>query len=426
MINRVAGVFARRGYNIESLAVGLNVDRALFTIVVTGTDGEVSQLLKQIYKLPNVIRADDLTYAPSVERGLMLLQLDVEAAGRREVLDLATIFRASVVDVSERSLMLSCTGDPGKLRAFQRALSHYPVRALARTGKLSLRREAAYNEQRRLQLASAARSRAERAPDDGGGKEAEAEGAAAAAGAAAGAAAAAAASAAPGSAAASSGGGDVYKLEPGDATGVWDYAVLTPHWGDGAGWGEGGIPHKKAGRSAYKPHTLSLLVDNAPGVLDRVTGVIARRGYNVQSLGVGPAEAADVSRITLVVPGTPADVAKLLTQLLKLPAVRAAEDITAIPFVERELMLIKVAAPPAARSGLMDLASVFRAKVSDISGDTLTVEVVGDAEKLAQLQGLLGPFGVLEVARTGRVALTRDAGVNTALLEELASDSFFS
>ena len=144
------------------------------------------------------------------------------------------------------------------------------------------------------------------------------------------------------------------------------------------------------------PHTLSLLVDNAPGVLDRVTGVIARRGYNVQSLGVGPAERPEVSRITLVVPGTDASAAKLHAQLLKLTNVLDAADITHIPFVERELMLVKVAAPTGSRGELMDLASVFRAKVSDISGDTLTIEVTGDLEKLAQLQELLEPYGILE------------------------------
>ena len=409
MINRVAGVFARRGYNIESLAVGLNIDRAVFTIVVIGTDEEVNQLIKQIHKLPNVIKAEDLTYAPAVERGLMLLKLGADATSRREVLDLAAIFRASVVDVSDKSLMLACTGDPGKLRAFQRALSKFPVVVVARTGKLSLRREQPYNEARRQQLASAARGRAERAPDDAR-------------------AAAASASAAPPPPAPSPppSGGDVYKLEASDLVGVWDFAVLTPHWSAADGTlTTSRASHKRVPKGAYKPHTLSLLVENTAGVLDRVTGVIARRGYNVQSLGVGPAERVDISRITLVVPGTDGEVAKLLTQLLKLPAVLECDDITSIPFVERELMLVKVAAPAGVRSELVDLATVFRAKVSDISSDTLTIEVVGDVEKLAQLQEMLEPYGVLEVARTGRVALTRDAGVNTLMLEEIASDPFF-
>ena len=413
MINRVAGVFARRGYNIESLAVGLNIDRALFTIVVIGTDAEIAQLTKQIYKLPNVIKVEDLTYVPAVERGLMLMKVTAEPAQRREILDLATIFRASVVDVADRSMTLSVTGDPGKTRAFQRAMSKFGVVAVARTGKLALRREQAYSEQRRQQLAAGALAR----------QAASSEAAASAA------APASAASATPGSVAAApeSAGGDVYKLEASDFTGVWDYAVLSPHWSSQPQPGSAS-PHSnsKAGpRGGYKPHTLSLLVDNTAGVLDRVTGVIARRGYNVQSLGVGPAESPEVSRITLVVPGTDGDVAKLLRQLEKLVSVRECGDITHVPFVERELLLVKVAAPPTSRSELVDLAAVFRAKVSDISGDTVTIEATGDSDKLAQLQELLAPYGILEVARTGRVALVRDSGVNSALLEEVA-DPFFA
>ena len=125
-------------------------------------------------------------------------------------------------------------------------------------------------------------------------------------------------------------------------------------------------------------------------------------------------------------PGTDGDCAKLLTQLRKLIPVREAIDITNTPFVERELLLAKVAVDKSRRGELMDLAAVFRAKISDISADTLTVEATGDSEKLAQLQELLKPYGLVEVARTGRVALTRDSGVNTALLEEIASDPFFA
>lgn len=407
MINRVAGVFARRGYNIESLAVGLNIDRALFTIVVIGTDPAIVQLIKQIYKLPNVIKVEDLTYASCVERGLMLVKVDAVPPQRSAILELAGIFRASVVDVTERSIMLAVTGDPGKTRAFQRAMSAFGVLAVARTGKLALRREQPHNEARRQQLLAAARARAEA---EAAGESAEAP--------------AAAAPASPSAPAA--GSGDVYKLEAADLTGVWDFAVLNPYFSEDAGDGAPPSVVRKRARSAFKPHTLSLLVDNAPGVLDRVTGVIARRNYNVQSLGVGPAEAADVSRITLVVPGTDGDCAKLLHQLRKLAPVRDAIDITNVPFVERELMLAKVAVDKSRRGELMDLATVFRAKISDISADTLTVEATGDCEKLAQLQELLKPYGLVEVARTGRVALTRDSGVNTALLEEIATDPFFA
>jgi acetolactate synthase-1/3 small subunit len=322
----------------------------------------------------------------------MLVQVAAPPEKRREILDLAQIFRAHVVDVGDSSMMLSLTGDPGKTRAFQLALAKFGISAVARTGKLALRREQAYDEARRQRLQEQQRLRAE-------GPPAEPQ------------AAVSAAEAQPGAAAAAA-GGDVYKQESGDASGVWDYAVLQPLYGGGEGV-------RSSKTAVYKPHTLTLTVDNKPGVLDRVTGCIARRGANVQSLGVGPAERPEVSRMTLVVPGTDGEVAKLRLQLLKLTNVLDAQDITAIPFVERELMLVKVACPPAARSELVDLAAVFRAKVSDISGDTLTVEATGDLEKLAQMQELLEPFGILEVARTGRVALVRDSGVNTELLEVL-------
>lgn len=109
----------------------------------------------------------------------------------------------------------------------------------------------------------------------------------------------------------------------------------------------------------------------------------------------------------------------------KLNSVLEAVDLTKSPFVQRELMLIKVAADKSLRTEIMDLALVFRAKVCDISSDTLTVEVIGDQEKLAQLQDLLEPYGVLEVARSGIVALPRDSGVNTLFLEEVEDDREF-
>ena len=116
----------------------------------------------------------------------------------------------------------------------------------------------------------------------------------------------------------------------------------------------------------YTPHTISIVVMNKPGVLDVVTGVFARRGYNVQSLGVGPEKTFDVSRISTVVPGTYEDVAKLLKQILKVPYVISAEDITKTPYVERELMLIKVVCPRNMRGELVDLCEIFRCKVADV------------------------------------------------------------
>uniref|UniRef100_A0A6I9QQA3 Acetolactate synthase small subunit 1, chloroplastic n=1 Tax=Elaeis guineensis var. tenera TaxID=51953 RepID=A0A6I9QQA3_ELAGV len=141
MINRIAGVFARRGYNIESLAVGLNRDRALFTIVVSGTDRVLRQVVEQLHKLVNVLKVDDLSKEPQVERELMLIKLNVGPERRQEVMGLVDIFRAKVVDISEHSLTIEVTGDPGKIVAVQRNLHKFGIKEIARTGKIALRRE---------------------------------------------------------------------------------------------------------------------------------------------------------------------------------------------------------------------------------------------------------------------------------------------
>eukprot|EP00959_Pyramimonas_sp_CCMP1952_P224593 4696239-Pyramimonas_sp.AAC.1 len=173
------------------------------------------------------------------------------------------------------------------------------------------------------------------------------------------------------------------------------------------------------------PHTVSILVDNMAGVLDRVTGVVARRGYNVQSLAVGPGEKRGVSRITMVIPGTEKSVTALLRQLRKLVSVLDATDLTGTAFVERELCLIKVMADRSQRSEIIELANVFRAKVSDISRETLVLEMVGDGDKTKAMLQMLGEYGIVEVARTGRVALARESGIDSRLLNQLEMDTFF-
>mmetsp|Transcript_36049 Transcript_36049/g.43477 ORF Transcript_36049/g.43477 Transcript_36049/m.43477 type:complete len:559 (-) Transcript_36049:253-1929(-) len=435
MINRVSGVFARRGFNIESLAVGLwgpTQDRALFTIVVIAEDQAVQQLVKQIYKLPNVTKVEILTDLPRVERGLLLMKVKASPEERSAVMDLAKIFRCAIVDVSENSIMLSMAGDSGKGIAMQRAMSKYGILQIARTGKVALRRELP------MELQAEAAGIPVREPVDFDGKEVCSEAYLAqwdedqlAGGAERGifnednpAAAAAAAESSTASSntappvappAPVAPDGDVYSVSSNNR-GVWDAAVLDNSCDP---YNAGALP------PGLEPFTLSIAMENQPGVLAGVTGVIARRGYNVQSLAVGPAERRGASRLTMVIPATIESINKLLKQTQKLVGIMGVEDITDVPFVERELMLIKVICDRTMRNEVLDIAKIFRAKVTDISAQTATIEVVGDLEKMAALQQMLGPYGILEVARTGRIALPRDSGVDNKLLNTVEMDHFF-
>jgi acetolactate synthase-1/3 small subunit len=152
MINRVAGVFARRGYNIESLAVGLNVDKAIFTVVVIASDNDANKLIKQINKLAKVRKVENVTDKMCVERGLMLIKVRSTPEQRPEIIELGKVFRASVVDTSDNTLMFATTGDPGKNRAFQQACLKFGIVQVARTGKLALKREPVFSESRRRRV----------------------------------------------------------------------------------------------------------------------------------------------------------------------------------------------------------------------------------------------------------------------------------
>ena len=164
-------------------------------------------------------------------------------------------------------------------------------------------------------------------------------------------------------------------------------------------------------------HTLSVLVEDQSGALSRISGLFARRGFNIDSLAVGPAEAPGISRLTMVVEGDDRALQQMSKQLDKLVNVLNVIDLTTLPAVERELMLLKVSASAETRAGILDLVQVFRAKVVDVSYDALTLEVVGDPGKLVALEKLLKPFGILEIARTGKVALERASGINTEMLK---------
>ncbi len=154
-------------------------------------------------------------------------------------------------------------------------------------------------------------------------------------------------------------------------------------------------------------HTISVLVENRPGVLARVSGLFARRGFNIESLAVSRTEDPSASRMTIVVGGDEKVLSQINSQLNKLIEVIKVYDHTQDKIVERELGLIKVTALPENRSHIMQIASVFRASVVDVSEDTMTVEITGSEDKLDSFQKIIEPYGILELVRTGKIALVR-------------------
>ena len=164
-------------------------------------------------------------------------------------------------------------------------------------------------------------------------------------------------------------------------------------------------------------HTLSVLVEDESGALSRISGLFARRGFNIDSLAVGPAETRGISRLTMVVEGDDQTLQQMTKQLNKLFNVLGVADLSSLAAVERELMLLKVSSKEETRGKILELVQVFRAKVVDVSDIALTLEVVGDPGKLVALEKLLEPYGILEIARTGKIALKRSSGVNTEMLK---------
>jgi acetolactate synthase-1/3 small subunit len=168
-------------------------------------------------------------------------------------------------------------------------------------------------------------------------------------------------------------------------------------------------------------YTLSVLVDNETGVLTRISSLFARRGYNIESLAVGPAEEIRRSRITIVLPGTKRSVEQLIKQLYKLIDVVKVEDITNVPCVERELMILKVNASTLTRPEILEIANIFRAKVVDFALESIILEITGDPGKIVVIEKALNKFGIMEIARTGKVALTRESYINTETLKQMNS-----
>jgi len=158
-------------------------------------------------------------------------------------------------------------------------------------------------------------------------------------------------------------------------------------------------------------HTLVALVEDKPGVLNRVASLFRRRAFNIQSLAVGHSEQPGLSRMTVVVSGDSAMVEQVRKQLDKLINVIRVSDITEEDIVARELALIKVKATASTRSEIIQLVDIFRANIVDVASDSLTVEVTGDEDKVESLIELLRGFGIKEVTKTGRVALTRGSSL---------------
>jgi acetolactate synthase-1/3 small subunit len=154
-------------------------------------------------------------------------------------------------------------------------------------------------------------------------------------------------------------------------------------------------------------HTLSVLVENKPGVLARVAGLFSRRGFNIDSLAVGPTEHADVSRMTIVVSVEDLPLEQVTKQLNKLVNVIKIVELDPAASVQRELLLLKVRADVQTRSHVLETVQLFRAKVVDVTTDTVTVEATGTADKLDALIRVLEPFGIRELVQSGLVAVAR-------------------
>jgi acetolactate synthase-1/3 small subunit len=156
-------------------------------------------------------------------------------------------------------------------------------------------------------------------------------------------------------------------------------------------------------------HTFVVYVENKPGVLTRVSSLFRRRGFNIDSLTVGRTEKPDVSRMTIVVDANEDQARRIVANVYKLVNVLLIDDVTEEPALLRDLALIKVSATPESRSHVLELANVFRARVVDVAPDSLTVEITGAEDKIDGLLDVLRPYGLLEVVRTGIVAMRRGA-----------------
>ena len=156
-----------------------------------------------------------------------------------------------------------------------------------------------------------------------------------------------------------------------------------------------------------RKHVLSILVENRPGVLARIAGLFARRGFNIETLAVGPTDDATISRITLTVDGAAHPIDQVTKQLHKLINVIKIRDLEPEETVARELALFKVTADGEARAQIMQFTDIFRGKIVDVSKRSVTVEITGTDDKIEAYEQMIRPFGLIEMVRTGEIAVSR-------------------
>jgi len=154
-------------------------------------------------------------------------------------------------------------------------------------------------------------------------------------------------------------------------------------------------------------HTLAVLVENRPGVLTHISGLISRRAFNIESIAAGYTEEADTTRITIVVQADEIELEQVVNQLSKLVDVIKVCNLTAVDSIQRELALIKVKASAESRSHIVDIVDIFRARIVDVNRETLVIELTGEESKIDALCEVLKDYGIIEIVRTGKVALSR-------------------
>lgn len=169
-------------------------------------------------------------------------------------------------------------------------------------------------------------------------------------------------------------------------------------------------------------HVVSAIVQNVPGVLAHISGMLASRGFNIDSLAVGETEEPELSRMTFVIVGDDAVLEQVRKQLEKIVTVVKVVDVSALDYVERDLMLIKVKAPPGKRSEIRELTDIFRGSIVDVGADEVMVEISGRESKIEAFINSMRPFGITELVRTGRIAMVRsDAKRNADANQRKAS-----